>query len=164
VNIQSYSAELTVDLRDINGVSVFSKTLLPANELSEFNLLLSSHSDGNTKPSNRQAREPDERQHRRFCQTRGEPLAQGFAGSGPCREHERIRDAEEQVGDRGKNARERQGTHQCQPAFTGANRKRNPEKHGQSADEQSEAPGQADESKGFHGDPPAPYCGDASGV
>jgi alkaline phosphatase D len=29
VNIQSYSAELTVDLRDINGVSVFSKTLQP---------------------------------------------------------------------------------------------------------------------------------------
>jgi hypothetical protein len=29
VNIQSYSAELTVDLRDITGVSVFSKTLQP---------------------------------------------------------------------------------------------------------------------------------------
>jgi alkaline phosphatase D len=29
MNIQSYSAELTVDLRDINGVSVFSKTLQP---------------------------------------------------------------------------------------------------------------------------------------
>jgi alkaline phosphatase D len=29
VNLQSYSAELTVDLRDINGVSVFSKTLQP---------------------------------------------------------------------------------------------------------------------------------------
>jgi alkaline phosphatase D len=28
-NIQSYIAELTVDLRDINGVSLFSKTLQP---------------------------------------------------------------------------------------------------------------------------------------
>jgi phosphodiesterase/alkaline phosphatase D-like protein len=29
VNIQSHSADLTVDLRDINGMSVFSKTLQP---------------------------------------------------------------------------------------------------------------------------------------
>jgi alkaline phosphatase D len=29
VNIDAYSAELTVDLRDINGLSVFSKTLQP---------------------------------------------------------------------------------------------------------------------------------------
>jgi len=29
VNIHGYSRELTVDLRDINGVSVFSKTMQP---------------------------------------------------------------------------------------------------------------------------------------
>ena len=38
------------------------------NELVELNLLLSSHSDGYTEPGNRQEHEPDERQHRRFCQ------------------------------------------------------------------------------------------------
>ena len=39
-----------------------------------------------------------------------------------------------------------------------------PQKHGQGTYEQSEEPGQADISEGFHGHPAAPYCVDASGV
>jgi len=33
VNIRPYSADLTVDLRDINGLSLFSKTLQPRMDL-----------------------------------------------------------------------------------------------------------------------------------